>query len=104
MALPRSWVRPVVRDVRPQVDEGRRPAKTTVGEQLRVEADAFVDGHDPLWCEIRYRHESATGWVTSPMTESYDDRWYGSIPITQTAVTTSRCGPGSMPSPVGGTT
>jgi starch synthase (maltosyl-transferring) len=83
VALPRSWVRPVVRDVRPRVDEGRRPAKTTVGERLRVEADAFVDGHDPLWCELRYRHDSATGWVTSPMTKSYDDRWYGSIPITQ---------------------
>ena len=34
VALPRSWVRPVVRDVRPRVDEGRRPAKTTVGEQF----------------------------------------------------------------------
>ena len=83
IALPRAWVRPVVRDVRPRVDEGRRPAKTTVGERLRVEADAFVDGHDPLWCELRYRHDSATSWVTSPMTKLHDDRWHGALAITQ---------------------
>ena len=53
--LPRAWTRPVVRDVRPQVDCGRRPAKTTVGENLAVEADAFIDGHESLWCELRYR-------------------------------------------------
>jgi starch synthase (maltosyl-transferring) len=72
-----------VRDVQPQVDEGRRPAKTTVGERLRVEADAFVDGHDPLWCEIRYRHESAGSWTVLPMAASYDDRWHGTISITE---------------------
>jgi starch synthase (maltosyl-transferring) len=72
-----------VRAVQPQVDEGRRPAKATVGERLAVEADAFVDGHDPLWCEIRYRHESAGSWTALPMTASYDDRWRGTISITQ---------------------
>jgi len=83
LPLPRVWARPVVRDVQPQVDEGRRPAKTTVGERLRVEADAFVDGHDPLWCEIRYRHESAGSWTVLPMAASYDDRWHGTISITE---------------------
>ena len=36
----------VVHAVRPQVDQGRRPAKTTVGEELYIGADAFVDGRD----------------------------------------------------------
>ncbi len=81
--LPREWARPVVRDVQPQVEGGRRAAKATVGERLRVEADAFVDGHDPLWCELRYRHESAGSWTTVAMTPSYDDRWHGTIPIAE---------------------
>ena len=81
LPVPRGWARPVVRDVQPQVDEGRRPAKATVGERLVVEADAFVDGHDPLWCELRYRHEAASSWTALPMTASYDDRWHGTIPI-----------------------
>jgi starch synthase (maltosyl-transferring) len=82
LPLPRGWARPVVRDVQPQVDEGRRPAKTTVGERLSVQADAFVDGHDPLWCELRYRHELDNSWTAVPMTASYDDRWQGIIAIT----------------------
>jgi starch synthase (maltosyl-transferring) len=55
-----------------------------VGEQLRVEADAFVDGHDALWCEVRYRHESNRRWTTDRMAASVDDHWYASLPITMT--------------------
>jgi len=81
--LPARWTRPVVRAVTPQVDGGRRPAKATVGELVAVSADAFADGHTPLWCELRYRHESATAWSVTPMTQAYDDRWHGTLPIGQ---------------------
>jgi starch synthase (maltosyl-transferring) len=80
--LPRAWSRPVVRAIRPEVDCGRRPAKTTVGDLLAVEADAFIDGHASLWCELRYRHELGTSWTTIPMQKSFDDRWHGILPIT----------------------
>ncbi len=80
--LPRAWSRPVVRAIRPEVDGGRRPAKTTVGELLAVEADAFIDGHESLWCELRYRHELGTSWTTIPMQKFFDDRWHGVLPIT----------------------
>jgi starch synthase (maltosyl-transferring) len=82
--LPTTWVRPVVRAVRPQVDGGRRPAKATVGERLTIEADAFVDGHDALWCEVRSRHASSRRWTTARMVPSFDDHWFGSLPITAT--------------------
>lgn len=78
------WTRPIVREVRPQVDGGRRPAKATVGEQLRIEADAFIDGHDALWCEVRFRHESNRRWTTDRLQASFDDHWYGSLPVTAT--------------------
>lgn len=81
VSVPGKWVRPVVRAVSPVVDGGRRPAKGTVGELVAVAADAFVDGHDPLWCELRHRHESATTWTVTPLTKSYDDRWHGVLPV-----------------------
>ena len=37
--LPSTLARTVISNVRPSVDGGRRPAKTTVGEDLRVEAE-----------------------------------------------------------------
>ena len=69
--------------MRPRVDDGRRPAKTSVGERLRVEADAFIDGHASLWCELCFRPESTRKWTTLPMEKSYDDRWHADMPIEQ---------------------
>jgi starch synthase (maltosyl-transferring) len=81
LPVPSDWARPVVRSVRPQVDGGARAAKTTVGELLRVAADAFVDGHDCLWVEARYRHASSSKWDTVPMRPLYDDRWLAELPV-----------------------
>jgi starch synthase (maltosyl-transferring) len=69
--------------VRPRVDGGRRPAKTTVGEHLAVEADAFIDGHASLWCDLCFRPESTRKWTTVAMEKSYDDRWHAVMPIEQ---------------------
>jgi starch synthase (maltosyl-transferring) len=52
-----------------------------VGELLRVAADAFVDGHDSLSVELRYRHASSSKWDTAPMRPLYDDRWLGELPV-----------------------
>ena len=81
--LPSTWSRPVVRAVTPQVDGGRRPAKTTVGELVTVEADAFIDGHDAIRCDLRSRHSTDSKWATSPMRPLFDDRWRGALPITR---------------------
>lgn len=81
VGVPDSWTRPVVRGVRPQVDGGRRAAKATVGERVKIEADAFVDGHDALWCEVRFRHESNRRWTTDRMEASVDDHWWGTLPV-----------------------
>ena len=83
---PNNWSRPVVRAVRPQVDCGRRPAKTTVGEYLTVEADAFVDGHESLVCDVRARHATSGKWTSHRMQPLLDDRWRGSFPVTETGL------------------
>src|SRR6202012_5813056 len=82
-SFPNQWSRPVVRAVTPQVDDGRRPAKTSVGELVAVEADAFVDGHDAIVCDLRARHGSGTKWTSIPMQPLFDDRWRGMLPITE---------------------
>src|ERR1700722_10535915 len=81
--FPSTWSRPVVRAVTPQVDGGRRPAKTTVGEFVTVEADAFIDGHDAIRVDLRARHSTDGKWTSSPMQPLVDDRWRGALPIAE---------------------
>ena len=76
---PNAWTRPVVRAVRPQVDGGRPPAKSTVGELVSVEADAFVDGHESLVCDVRARHTDSSKWTSYRMRPLFDDRWRGAF-------------------------
>jgi starch synthase (maltosyl-transferring) len=83
---PSTWARPVVRAVRPQVDGGRRPAKSTVGELVSIEADAFVDGHESLVCDVRARHTDSSKWTSHRMLPLFDDRWVGTLPITETGL------------------
>ena len=51
--------RAVIDHVLPNVDHGRFPIKRVVGDILRVEADAFPDGHDHITVRHRigWRHQ-----------------------------------------------
>ncbi|HUC04491.1 MAG TPA: alpha-1,4-glucan--maltose-1-phosphate maltosyltransferase [Acidimicrobiales bacterium] len=80
-ARPGEWARPVIEHVTPRVDGGLRPAKTSVGELLRVEADVFADGHDELWCEVRHRPDRSRAWTRHPMRLGLNDRWSCVVPI-----------------------
>jgi starch synthase (maltosyl-transferring) len=39
------------------VDGGRFPVKRTVGDQVRVEADIFTDGHDAIAASLLAHRE-----------------------------------------------
>jgi starch synthase (maltosyl-transferring) len=67
--------RPVIEDVRPRVDDGRYDAKGIIGDAIRVEADAFADGHDLLRVEIHYRPAGTRAWATESMVALGNDRW-----------------------------
>ncbi|MET9148812.1 maltotransferase domain-containing protein, partial [Streptomyces sp. NPDC057197] len=41
-----------VRDVRPAVESGRRPAKAVVGETFQVTATVFGEGHDAVAANV----------------------------------------------------
>jgi starch synthase (maltosyl-transferring) len=80
LPLPREGrIRAVIENVAPSVDDGRFPIKRTVGEDVRVEADCFTDGHDVVVCVLRWRHESESGWHEREMRPLGNDRWQASF-------------------------
>ncbi|HEY6342459.1 MAG TPA: alpha-1,4-glucan--maltose-1-phosphate maltosyltransferase [Bryobacteraceae bacterium] len=85
--------RAVVERVWPEIDCGRYPVKRIVGDRVIVEADAFADGHDALWCHLLYRHTGAPPaggaggvepeWIRAPMELLGNDRWRGEFPVSK---------------------
>ena len=67
--------RVIIEAVTPQVDEGRFPAKRTVGEDVVVEADAFADGHDLVAAALLWRRVGRRDWREAPMTPLGNDRF-----------------------------
>jgi starch synthase (maltosyl-transferring) len=73
--------RVVIEDVQPTVDGGRFPAKAAVGDEVAVEATAFVDGHDLLACDLRVQREGDPVWRTVEMAPLGNDRWRGAFRV-----------------------
>ncbi|MFI7011350.1 maltotransferase domain-containing protein [Streptomyces sp. NPDC050145] len=66
-----------VRDVRPVVDRGRRPAKAVTGETFQVTATVFREGHDAVAAHVVLRAPDGTRGPFVPMRELAPgtDRW-----------------------------
>jgi starch synthase (maltosyl-transferring) len=73
--------RVVIESVRPQVDGGRYPIKRVLGEEVRVEADVFADGHDQVACELLWRYEGQEDWSRSPMEFRFNDHWVAGFTV-----------------------
>jgi starch synthase (maltosyl-transferring) len=67
--------RVVIEGVSPEVDAGRFPVKRTVGDQVRVEADVFTDGHDSIAASILVHRQDSDEWTEIPMQPLVNDRW-----------------------------
>jgi starch synthase (maltosyl-transferring) len=65
----------VIDDVRPRTPTGQWPAKASVGEEVRVSADVFKDGHDLLAGRVRFRPSALGEWSEVPLAELGNDRW-----------------------------
>jgi len=68
-------LRVVIESVRPEVDCGRYPVKRVIGEEVRVEADVFADGHDAVVCELLWRYSGEKSWSKIRMEFLGNDRW-----------------------------
>jgi starch synthase (maltosyl-transferring) len=73
--------RVVIEGVTPEVDGGRFPAKRTVGDQVRVEADVFTDGHDSVAASLLAHREGSDDWIEIPMRPLVNDRWTASFRV-----------------------
>jgi starch synthase (maltosyl-transferring) len=67
--------RVVIEGITPQVEAGRYPAKASLGERVRVEADCFADGHDELGAVLLHRPDGDPGWTETAMVSLPNDRW-----------------------------
>ncbi|CAN5444552.1 alpha-1,4-glucan--maltose-1-phosphate maltosyltransferase [soil metagenome] len=75
--------RVVIESITPQVDSGRFAIKRVAGDRVRVEADAFSDGHDELSVRLLWRAEGTTRPTVELMQqhEHGNDRWVGSFAV-----------------------
>ncbi|MGV4891032.1 maltotransferase domain-containing protein, partial [Streptomyces viridosporus] len=66
-----------VLDVRPMVQQGRRPAKAVVGETFEVTATVFREGHDAVAANVVLRDPEGRPGPFTPMRELAPgtDRW-----------------------------
>jgi starch synthase (maltosyl-transferring) len=71
----RTLRRVVIEHVEPEVDGGKFPIKRTVGEEVRVRADIYADGHDWLGAMLLYRAVGDETWAEVPMRVINNDRW-----------------------------
>src|SRR5690606_2204331 len=68
----------VIEQLTPQLDCGRHPVKRIIGEEFRVEANIFKDGHDLIDARSLNRPPFEDGWQEAPLTYAFDpDLWSG---------------------------
>ena len=67
--------RVIIEGITPQVDCGRFAVKRTIGDQVRVEADIFTDGHDAISAALLAHREGSNDWTEIPMRPVVNDRW-----------------------------
>ena len=75
--------RVIIEGVAPEIDGGSFPAKRTVGDRLRVEADIVADGHEVLAAELLFRRAAEPDWQAVPLRPLVNDRWRGEFPVTE---------------------
>jgi starch synthase (maltosyl-transferring) len=73
--------RVVIEGISPEIDGGRFPAKRTVGDQVRVEADIFTDGHDSIAASLLVHRENSGDWTEIPMQALVNDRWHAAFRV-----------------------
>ncbi|MFC8427289.1 alpha-1,4-glucan--maltose-1-phosphate maltosyltransferase [Streptomyces sp. NPDC057253] len=72
-----------VRDVRPAVESGRRPAKAVVGETFEVSATVFREGHDAVAANVVLTDPEGRHSPWTPMREAApgSDRWVAEVTV-----------------------
>ena len=72
----------IIRRITPSLDNARYAIKRAIGEEIRVEADIFKEGHDEVIAMLKWRPAGAAAWKESPMRKIINDRWTGTLCLT----------------------
>jgi len=77
----------VIENVTPLVDGGRYPIKRAVGQDIDVEADIFMAGHDVVSAVLKWRVRGKPRWSETAMTPipNGQDRWRGVLSVFENA-------------------
>ena len=67
----------IIENIEPCIDGGRYPIKRIVGQELKVSADVFKDGHDQTLVALKWRKAGSSDWQKTPMKPTENDRWEG---------------------------
>ena len=67
--------RVVIQNVIPSINHGMFPAKRVQGEEVRVTADIFSDGHQQIDADLLILYPNSKLWISTPMRHSNNDRW-----------------------------
>lgn len=71
--------RVVIENVKPNVDNGLFPVKRVVGEEVRLSADIFTDGHQLIVAFGLWRRIGTEEWKHAFLKSVGNDRWEGSF-------------------------
>ena len=75
----------VIEAVDPEIDCGEDAVKRVVGDDLRVTADIFAEGHGLLDAALLLRREDERRWTETPMRLLSNDRWSGTVRLRHNA-------------------
>lgn len=75
--------RVIIEGITPQVDCGQFPAKRTVGDEVRVEADIFTDGHDAIAASLLAHRDGSEEWTEIGMKPLVNDRWEAAFRVSE---------------------
>jgi starch synthase (maltosyl-transferring) len=84
---PPQFITVVIENVSPLVDGGRYPIKRAVEQDLTVEADIFMAGHDVITAVLKWRVRARPRWSETAMRPipNGQDRWRGVLSVFENA-------------------
>lgn len=71
----------VIENLSPLIDGGRYPIKRAQGQDLTVEADVFMAGHDVVSTLLKWRMVGESRWHETPMKSLINDRWRATLSL-----------------------
>ena len=74
-------IRVVIESVEPQIDGGSAPVRRVAGENVKVEARIFTDGHDQIDGALLFKSEHSDEWQSAPLTPLSNDRWQADFKV-----------------------